>query len=599
ADANYHFVDWSDGSTDNPRTDTSVIADVAVTANFAIDTYSVDYTAGTNGSITGTASQNVDHGSDATAVTAVADANYHFVDWSDGSTDNPRTDTGVIADIAVTANFAIDTYSVDYIAGTNGSITGTASQNVDHGSDATAVTAVADANYHFVDWSDGSTDNPRTDTGVIADIAVTANFAIDTYSVDYTAGANGSITGATSQTVDHGSDATAVTAVADANYHFVDWSDGSTDNPRTDTGVIADVAVTANFAIDTYSVAYTAGTNGSITGTASQNVDHGSDATAVTAVADANYHFVDWSDGSTDNPRTDTGVIADVAVTANFAIDTYSVAYTAGTNGSITGTASQNVDHGSDATAVTAVADANYHFVDWSDGSTDNPRTDTGVIADVAVTANFAIDTYSVDYTAGTNGSITGTTSQTVDHGSDTIAVTAVADANYHFVDWSDGSTDNPRTDTSVSADIDVTASFALDQFNDWAANLGLSGNDALPDATPHGDGVPNLIKFAFNMNGSGPDSGTLVPSVGVSGLPVLSFDSSGAALVFRFEYVRMKNPNLFYTPQRSSTLLGNQWEAMPGALSLSDIDNLWERVVIEHPYSEGGNWFFRLQITE
>ncbi|MGJ8654688.1 MAG: InlB B-repeat-containing protein, partial [Opitutaceae bacterium] len=498
ADANYHFVDWSDGSTDNPRTDTGVIADIAVTANFAIDTYSVDYIAGTNGSITGTASQNVDHGSDATAVTAVADANYHFVDWSDGSTDNPRTDTGVIADIAVTANFAIDTYSVDYIAGTNGSITGATSQTVDHGSDATAVTAVADANYHFVDWSDGSTDNPRTDTGVIADIAVTANFAIDTYSVDYTAGTNGSITGATSQTVDHGSDATAVTAVADANYHFVDWSDGSTDNPRTDTGVIADIAVTANFAIDTYSVDYTAGANGSITGATSQIVDHGSDATAVTAVADANYHFVDWSDGSTDNPRTDTSVIVDIAVTANFAIDTYSVDYTAGTNGSITGTTSQTVDHGSDATAVTTVADANYHFVDWSDGSTDNPRTDTGVIADIAVTANFAIDTYSVDYTAGANGSITGATSQTVDHGSDATAVTAVADANYHFVDWSDGSTDNPRTDTGVIADIAVTANFAIDTYSvDYTAGANGSITGATSQTVDHGSDATAVTAVA------------------------------------------------------------------------------------------------------
>ena len=297
-------------------------------------------------------------------------------------------------------------------------------------------------------------------SGSWAIAAVPINPAV-TYTLTYTAGANGSITGTSPQTVDYGSDGTAVTAVADPNYHFVDWSDLSTDNPRTDTNVTADISVTANFAIDTFTLTYTAGANGSITGTSPQTVDYGNDGTAVTAVADPNYHFVDWSDASTDNPRTDLNVTADITVTANFAIDTFTLTYTAGANGSITGTSPQTVDYGNDGTAVTAVADPNYHFVDWSDASTDNPRTDTNVTADITVTANFALDTFTLTYTAGANGSITGTSPQTVDYGNDGTAVTAVADPNYHFVDWSDASTDNPRTDTNVTADITVTANFA------------------------------------------------------------------------------------------------------------------------------------------
>ena len=40
-------------------------------------------------------------------------------------------------------------------------------------------------------------------------------------------------------------------------------------------------------------------------------------------------------------------------------------------------------------------------------------------------------------------------------------AVTALPDGGYHFVQWSDGSTANPRTDTNVTANVSVTASFA------------------------------------------------------------------------------------------------------------------------------------------
>ena len=137
----------------------------------------------------------------------------------------------------------------------------------------------------------------------------------------------------------------------------------------------------------------------------------------MTAVPNAGYHFVNWSDASTANPRTDTNVTANVSVTANFAINTYTLTYTAGANGSISGTSPQTVNHGANGTPVTAVPNTGYHFVNWSDGSTANPRTDTNVTANVSVTANFAINTYTLTYTAGANGSITGTSPQTVNHG--------------------------------------------------------------------------------------------------------------------------------------------------------------------------------------
>ncbi|HBI14744.1 MAG TPA: hypothetical protein DDY20_04415 [Desulfobulbaceae bacterium] len=164
----------------------------------------------------------------------------------------------------------------------------------------------------------------------------------------------------------------------------------------------------------------------------------------------------------------------DKTVTATFTLNQYILTYTAGDHGSISGTTPQTVDHGSDGTAVTAVPDANYHFVQWSDGSTANPRTDTDVTGDITVTANFAINVYTLTYTAGANGSITGTSPQTVEHGADGTEVTAVPDTGFHFGQWSDGSTANPRTDTNVTGDITVTATFAIDRF---ALNVILAGS--------------------------------------------------------------------------------------------------------------------------
>ena len=280
--------------------------------------------------------------------------------------------------------------TLTYSAGANGSIAGVSPQTVPSGSSGTSVTAVPNVGYHFTSWSDGVLTAERRETNVAANVSVTANFAINTYTLKYAGGANGTLSGVTSQTVNYDGSGTAVTALADPGYHFVGWSDFVLANPRTDANVMADVDVYAIFAPDTYTLTYTAGANGSITGTSPQTVNSGSDGTPVSAVADAGYHFVKWSDDVTANPRTDTGVTADVSVSAIFAPDTYTLTYTAGANGSITGASPQTVNSGSDGTPVSAVADAGYHFVKWSDDVTANPRTDTGVTADVSVSAIFA-----------------------------------------------------------------------------------------------------------------------------------------------------------------------------------------------------------------
>jgi hypothetical protein len=75
--------------------------------------------------------------------------------------------------------------------------------------------------------------------------------ATTTYTLNYAAGANGSLTGSLTQVIDAGTNGTAVVATADSGYHFVNWSDSSTSNPRTDTNVSGNISVTANFAADT------------------------------------------------------------------------------------------------------------------------------------------------------------------------------------------------------------------------------------------------------------------------------------------------------------------------------------------------------------
>lgn len=138
------------------------------------------------------------------------------------------------------------------------------------------------------------------------------------YTLTYTAGGGGSISGASPQIVSEGNDGQPVTAVPDPGYSFVQWSDGSTSATRTDTNITSDLSVEAVFSLNQYPVTYAAEGNGGISGEATQTVPHGADAQPVTAVPEAGAWFVAWSDGLATPWRADTQVTGPVSATARF-----------------------------------------------------------------------------------------------------------------------------------------------------------------------------------------------------------------------------------------------------------------------------------------
>lgn len=75
-------------------------------------------------------------------------------------------------------------------------------------------------------------------------------------------------------------------------------------------------------------------------------------------------------------------------------IQTYAVTFTSGSNGKISGNATQTVSHGGSVTAVVAAPDSGYHFVNWTGSSTStlNPLTISNVTSSQSFTANFALD---------------------------------------------------------------------------------------------------------------------------------------------------------------------------------------------------------------
>jgi len=120
----------------------------------------------------------------------------------------------------------------------------------------------------------------------------------------------------------------------------------------------------------------------------------------------------------------------------------------------------------------------------WNVGyspTTTNQNGTWQVGARIAV-ASVIPTTYTLSYTANANGTLTGTTSQTVNSGTSGTAITAVPSAGYYFVSWSDSSTSNPRTDTNVTSNKTVSATFTLTPVT---PSGGGGGGGSSPPSTP------------------------------------------------------------------------------------------------------------------
>ncbi len=330
--------------------------------------------------------------------------------------------------------------------------------------------------YHFDHWSDGNTDNPRIFV-LTQDTTFTAELARNVYSFDIQT--EDTSMGAVNGTKGGYEYLTNLKVSASPNYgyHFDHWSDGNRDNPRSFV-LTQDTILTAYFAKNIYSVSSTS-QYGTIQGSGLYEY---LEMCTIIATPDYGYHFVQWSDGNTDNPRSFI-VTQDTSFMAEFAKNQYLISVEA-ENGVVSGGGYYEYQSYAQ---LTATADEHYHFVKWSDGNTSNPRN-ISVTEDKTYTAIFTLDQHSVSAIAD-HGNVFGI--GTYDYGSE-ISLIVTPSYGYQFTQWSDGNTDNPRSfivtqDTTFTAQIDTIWSGACGDDLTWRYNDGvlvISGTGAMYDYT-------------------------------------------------------------------------------------------------------------------
>ena len=476
----YTFMGW------NPALPTTMPAeDLFVNAQWQINSYNIAIEQVAGGTITvsfagESATSLISTTTDTSAnfetwiqLSADADLGYNFVDFlvttvSGDTLETPNNGFIMPAEnVTVTAIFSINNYTITYMDGNNM----LAQDTFAFGATITPIANPTREGYTFMGW------NPALPTTMPAeDLFVNAQWQINSYNIAIEQVTGGTITvsfageSATSY-VSTTTDTSAnfetwiqLSADADYAYDFVDFvvTTASGDTLETpNNGFIMpaeNVTVTAIFTLHYFNVTVNVSDEtpwGTVTGSGS--FVYGSTDT-LTATANDQYIFVGWSDFNTENPRVIT-VTSDTVLTAFFVPEEIEII----SDDTLTGSVSIHIPGGhlspNSPIVITAVPEPHYHFVSWSDGNTDNPRTILPIQA-VGLTAIFAIDQHTVTVLSNDDNMGTVDGNVTADYGT-VIQISATAYDGYAFVSWNDGNTENPRYIT-VESDTTFVATFQL-----------------------------------------------------------------------------------------------------------------------------------------
>ena len=250
--------------------------------------------------------------------------------------------------------------------------------------------------------------NSYTFTNVEANHTIEATFIAVEYTIHASVSGNGTITPVGASTITYGASQT-YSIAANTGYHIADvLVDGvsvGAVNSYTFENVNANHTIVAEMAINTYSVTVNTPINGSITPSGTQNVNYGATPT-FHVVPNAGYSIATITlNGVAMNFTTNASgvavvtlpaVVANVTLTATMTPNTYTIAATAGANGSITPAGNSTVSYGENKT-YTITPNVGYSIqnvvVDGISMGVINSFTFTNVMENHTISATFMVTT--------------------------------------------------------------------------------------------------------------------------------------------------------------------------------------------------------------
>jgi len=503
-DTGWHFVNWTGNLSGSINPEQILMdGDKTVTANFAINTYSL--TVNVNPSSSGSVTINPPTGpyTHGTWVKLTPNPNlgWHFFNWTDSLTGSFNPDSIYMnSNKVVTATFAINTYTLTVNTTGNGNVTKLPDQPTYNHGTYVQLTANSDTGWHFVNWAGNlSGSNNPEQILMDGDKTVTANFAINTYSL--TVNVNPSSSG--SVTIDppvgpynHGT-WVKLTPNPNLGWHFFNWTDSLTGSFNQDSIYMnSNKVVTANFSQNAYSLTIYINGSGSVV----KNPDLPSYTygmwVKLQAISDTGWHFVNWTGHLNSSSSVDSVFIDNnKTINANFAINTYLLTVTVNPPG--TGYVTLDPSSGPYAhgtwVKLQPYAYTGYHFASWS-GDLIGSNIPDSVYMNVAksVTANYEINTYTLNITINGNGVVTKTPDLSTYQHNSVVRLNAYPASGWYFDEWGGdltGSSSNPEF-ILMNGDKNVEANFIT---NRYTLDVYTTGNGSVtkdPDSANYASGT-------------------------------------------------------------------------------------------------------------
>ena len=276
-----------------------------------------------------------------------------------------------------------------------------------------------------------------------------------------------------------------ITAVPNHGYHFTQWLDSVTDNPRSIT-LTQDTTFTALFEKNPVPYLYCDSTMGYVYyrsfADSFPDMPKAYEYYEIFAEPYNGHHFVTWSDGNLEQTYRIIHITHDTVISATFAKNQYEVR-TMPNYLSYGSTKGDTLVYYGDSVTIEATPNYGYHFgywelgvynyYGWQDTTSTNPVT-IAIGENRICTAIFWLNTYRVicSSTDPEQGTVTAD-KRWADY-LDSVHVTATPNYGYHFVRWTDGNTENPRR-FFITQDTTFTAVFAIDRTGTCGDNMALN----------------------------------------------------------------------------------------------------------------------------
>lgn len=479
----YHFVSWRDGSRENPRS-VVVVRDTTLVPIYAINEVNLllldDEAVVKNISL-----KFGDTINESIIDTVLTRTGYDFAGWIPSLPMVAGDDDIILKASWTKKKFNLD---IDSIADF-GKVIVDFENPVTYG-DTVSFEAVPTDGYHFVSWSDGVTDNPRSI--VVSDsFSLYPQFEANQYLLFVLSDGDTLNT----KIVFFGDTITEDSLVPNPSktgYELTGW------NPILPIVVgTENVVVEAQWTILTYVVSVDSTiVNGSVSMDKVNPIVYG-DSVTLTASADEGFHFVAWNDGDSLNPRK-IHVVSDSSFSASFAPNSYGVLVLSD------GDTLKNMvllygDTISDSLVDVTPTKIGYDFVGW------NPSLPFVLgAADTTIEAQWSIRQFNLTIDVDSlRGSVLADYVNPIDYG-EVVEISVSPAAGYHFVGWSDGNLSEYRS-VRVVRDTTLTPLFDPNQYELTIADEGVILSQT---TVSYGDTIKedmfdfDLEKYGYDFNG-------------------------------------------------------------------------------------------------